>query len=196
MFPKTVRTRQAAGIAGEFAVQGPREVAPFTPENFAADTPRIVGRLYTYNAAGKVILGVDAAVAADGIIVLAGLLVGPKEYVAIGHGLGAEFDDVAVDPAEFPIGRVRDDQTVQLCVKGEVWVQRDPASASLLPVNGTEKVAVNRTTGLLVAYEKNTAIPATHILVPNARTWRSSGQPYPGANPDPGDGMFIVKLNG
>lgn len=194
MFPKTVRTRQAAGIVGEFAVQGPQEVAPFEPGNFAADTPRIVGRIYTYNAAGAVVLGIDPAAAADDVVPLAGLLVSPKEYVAIGHGLGVEFDDVAVDPVEFPIGRVRDDQTVQLCIKGEVWVNN--TSTPIAPINGTEQVAVVRTTGELATFAQGAAIPATHYLLPNARTWRSSGQPHPGANPDPTGSVFIVKLNG
>lgn len=180
------RSRQPSGLIGTAAVKGPQQVAPFTPDNFAPNTPRIVGRLYSYNAAGLVVLGFDAAVdAADRRI--AGLLVSPHEYVSPGSGLGVEFNDGSYT-AGVP-GLIRNDATVQLSIKGEWWVECGNAGAST--VIGSADVAVDAAGKLQFVPAGQTA-PAGTWVVPNARTWRTSSVVAGQTDLD----VFIVSLNG
>lgn len=193
MFQQGIPSRQAAGIAGEFATQSPRLVAPFVPANFAPDTPRIVGRFYTFNAAGLVVLGVAAGLAPDEVAI-AGLLVSPKEYTGPGNGLGADFIDNGAEAPE--LGRVRDDIPVQLCVQGEPWVNT-PAALVGQVLTGREVLAVEKTTGIVGAYLPDDVPADTHWVIPRARVWRTNqtvaGIPMTGGS---ANRVFIAQLNG
>lgn len=180
------RSRQPSGLIGTAAVKGPQQVAPFTPDNFATSNPRIVGRLYTYNEQGQVILGFDPAID-PAEIRIAGLLVSPHEYVAPGSGLGQEFNDGAY-MAGVP-GLIREDATVQLSIKGEWWVECANTGAST--VIGNASVALQRDGKLQFVPSGQTA-PADTWVIPNARTWRTSSVAPGQTDLD----VFIVSLNG
>lgn len=193
MFQQSIPSRQAAGIAGEFATHSPRLVAPFVPANFAPNTPRIVGRFYTINAAGLVVLGVAAGIA-DEDVRTAGLLVSPKEYTGPGNGLGADFLDNGQDAPE--LGRVRDDIPVQLCIMGEVWLNV-PDDLVAEVQTGLEVLAVEKTTGIVGAYVEADVPAGTHWIIPRGRVWRTN-QTVPGIPAVGGSAnrVFIAQLNG
>ena len=182
------RSRQASGLIGTAAVKGPQQVAPFVPADFAPNTPRIVGRIYSYNANGLLVLGYDATVdEADRR--LAGLLVSPHEYVAPGSGLGSEFNDAAYTAGQ--LGRVRDDATVQLSIKGEWWVEQP--SGGPATIIGSGSIAAG-TDGKCYIVPAGQTPGANTWVIPNARPWRTSSV-VPGQGTDDLE-VFIVSLNG
>ena len=150
-FQSTVRTRQAAGIVGELAFDGPQRAEPNTINSVDAAN-NVIGRAFTALAA------IDGFVEAGGTGAFAGILVNPLVYATSG----------TLDGALAPTLVLPNNTEAEFLKMGTILVELTTAAAI------GDDVHFIQATGELLAVAAGTAPAVGNSVVPSAKVVRQN----------------------